>query len=402
MKQQCNIKKISIDNILIGIYLLIAPLDYALLLPAMDFTIINTVGFAILVLKLIKFAGSGFPFKNASKTLAVFYVYMLLNMLISMFFGASFDILFTVFGLLAILCISDKYDKNVLIYFKKCLFISCILLTVVGISTMNFSSWSRLELVNFARYVDPNRLTSGFVLCTAFLTYAILNKQNTSLSVILLVLIFFIILMSGSRGGLFSNILVIAILLLASKKSKTIFYFIMVSAIVFVLYFMILPNNLFQRLSVESMISSGGSGRTAIWSNYMRIYFNADIFQMLFGFGRGNASSVYLAAYGVEYVPHMSFINVLISGGLIGLILFLFLLGRSLQLCVKYKQWFALSLLAGLIVAGLTLDMEVSRDFWLFISVVHILLLKKRKEMRCFSEQLKLSATLDEIRVFCN
>ncbi len=170
---------------------------------------------------------------------------------------------------------------------------------------------------------DPNEFCAYFYMALAFLTVRILRKgfKMTSLmSLIYMLAIFFCILLTGSRGGLLAAFVAVAVswLFFSSASLKKVAFL----CIVFLSFYLIftrfvipiLPAEIIMRFRPTSIIADGGSERAKIWEEAF-----ADIFsgttRLIYGYGPFGATFM-------RPVMHNQFIQALMDGGLIGLLLF--------------------------------------------------------------------------------
>jgi len=178
------------------------------------------------------------------------------------------------------------------------------------------------------RWTDPNYMSIiiDFGILLSF--YLLLVYKNIILRILLICFLlfqFYIVLLLASRGGLI--VCFVSLLYLFKKNIFTLKFVYLVagfSAVIYSFYYLGFFEIILTRFQ-ENNLSTAGS-RTIIWNRILNILYQRDVFEFLFG--SGSTTSWY--AYTVIYAPrspHNNYLEFLFDYGVIGLTIFLGLLG---------------------------------------------------------------------------
>jgi O-antigen ligase len=183
--------------------------------------------------------------------------------------------------------------------------------------------------------------------------------------------------LSASRGGLIAWVVALAIIPLTMKLSPgrlaAVMAMMAVSAVILAVY---VPENIVERLSTTgsslgSSVQGGGlGGRVRFWI----AGFHAFSLKPLAGYGTGGFIRAITPELGADaLVAHNSFISVMVEEGLVGLLLFLFMLlavFRELFDLPSLERRFALVLFATLGTALLPLTWEDQKSAWYVMAIL--------------------------------
>lgn len=370
---------ISLDTFIIGVYLILSPIDYALGEIITSFSFINLIAIALILVRICKK-----DFWNSKPKdfllIAVFYFYNVINILL--FSDILMDAIFLLFGLCFFFVNSKEANETEIKFFRLCILLSIIVTIATCFFSFRFERSNSRFYLNFSRYVDPNYFTCGFIVLTAYLMHRINQKKTIILDILLLVCLFIIILASGSRGGLLANLGIVFVYLLFSKL-KNIFLPVLLFVVIFYIALSFfkeyIPKWILERFEISAMLKDQGSGRVTIWYNYWNILKNGSLLKFIFGYGKKNQLTTYQYYFGTRKNPHNMFLGVFFNSGIIGLILLLFVLGYFSLISLKNKNLFSLSLIVGLVLSGLTLDMNVTRTFWIVLTIIFMVNFRMKK-----------------------
>jgi O-antigen ligase len=177
------------------------------------------------------------------------------------------------------------------------------------------------------------------------------------------------IALSGTRLALVAAIpgLIFGLASLTRLRIATrIFIFIfLIVAVYFSLPF--IPQESFERLGTTgNELSSGDlNGRLELWTQGMASFERHPL--------QGVGSNMYRSVNTENKVAHNSFISVLVELGLIGLILFGFILASAIRQIFSQPTWekrMWLAVLAGWAAAAATLTWEYRKPTWLFLCLI--------------------------------
>jgi O-antigen ligase len=129
----------------------------------------------------------------------------------------------------------------------------------------------------------------------------------------------------------------------------------------------ILPENIVERMSVESVVETGGSGRIALWKSMLQTIIKEPD-KLLFG--RGIKTIYRFLSNGIwrEAVAHNQLLQITYNQGLVGLISFLTLTGISFFRCVKHRKTVSIAII-GMMALSISLSFnQTTRTFWNLIA----------------------------------
>lgn len=179
-------------------------------------------------------------------------------------------------------------------------------------------------------WINPNvfggAIAAGGVLAVAYLS-GILKIHRTKLvtlmSIATAVLTSVVLALNASRGALFAFVIPSALMILTTKLKWYMKVLLLIAAGIIV--YLIVTSYAFElmMLRLESETMSDAGGRSVVWEAKLN-YFNnnTNFMEKLFGIGQSNTIS--LSQYHVS--THNDFITALIAYGVVGLLLFLYII----------------------------------------------------------------------------
>lgn len=257
--------------------------------------------------------------------------------------------------------------------FDKCwLFVgvACFLLYLFGDRAQIGEYGSRTSLTILGTATDPNEFASIFIVPVAIATYYIIYaKKNTEKIFSLAIIIgsIYVIIMSGSRGGLFSVLLTLFItLLLYLRPSIKTFIGIIVCILIIATVFIywILPNipqDLLIRFSLDTLESDGGSGRSSLWKAALQKVWDGSVLRIISGYGQ---YGIFINGTGTM---HNQLLQNLTNYGVIGLVLYIFLLVCSYSTISKRIPYYR-GAFWGMMLMSMTITMSTAyKPLWIFL-----------------------------------
>ena len=253
------------------------------------------------------------------------------------------------------------------------LVVSIYMITDTIIFGTNFGLRSSLSSA-----IDPNVFASSIAIPVLIvLDWRFKKNIKSNLIFFLIIGVFLMaIVMTGSRGGLLALLLSsFAFIFLHLKKpfmSKILYIF-------FIGLFILLPLYLFMniflpdiasRFTLESVLSTGGTGRTKIWENYLNIFSKSYLSNIFFGNGYYSHGYVYESVFGKVVASHNEFISFLIDFGLFGLIIIIAIYFVILKQAYQTRNIIGISIVIALVAAGFGLDIIFRKFFWNAIFIV--------------------------------
>lgn len=230
----------------------------------------------------------------------------------------------------------------------------------------------RTTLMIMGQTSDPNYFVGFFIFPLVIALKQLASGKYPLLYLALIAVSLYSIFLSGSRGGFLAIAVTIAAFafLYPSGFAKRFLFLFGGMFLLFLLWTVlkpILPENIVERMSVESVVETGGSGRTVIWKSMLRAI--VDQPENLL-FGRGIVTRFHLFAGGEwdGVVAHNQVIQTLYNQGLVGLLSFLLLTGISFFRCVKRRKTVSIAII-GMMALSVSLSFnQTTRTFWNLIA----------------------------------
>jgi len=250
-----------------------------------------------------------------------------------------------------------------------------ILLLVILNALTLFSSGTyadRTTLVIMGQTSDPNYFVGFFVFPLAVALKKMVSDKHPLLHLALIAVSLYSVFLSGSRGGFLSIAVTIAAFafIYPSGFAKRILFLFGGLLLLLILWFVfkpLLPENIAERMSVEAVVETGGTGRWYIWKSMLwEIVEQPD--KLLFGRGINALHYLFVGGSWGSAVAHNQVIQTIYNQGLIGMLSFLFLTGISFFRCVKRRKTVAIAII-GMMALSISLSFnQTTRTFWNLIA----------------------------------
>lgn len=244
--------------------------------------------------------------------------------------------------------------------------------TAIVILAFSRFSYDRLILSGVITE-DPNYLCCYLVFGIAITLQNFLDSKKKFVNFLEFAVYFSIVVATGSRGGLLAVISCILVILFsgtsyAGKQKIKLIAFLFIVAVAFIMIIDVLPVSLEQRFSLETIISSGGTGRLTIWQTSISLFKAYSFAQKLFGSGTGTITT-YLnlqiyEGYVVKVAAHNIFIETLLELGIIGLLIYSSAIFSFTRKAMKFKDKFAFSIIVAMIVLSLTTSLHTFKPYF--------------------------------------
>jgi len=271
----------------------------------------------------------------------------------------------------------NEKEKNLIIY--SWLVVGIITTIIMLSSSVSIEgTGNRATLGIGGGTEDPNQLCGYFIL-PILLCVEKINKKDKLLLfyIVLAIAMVYAVFRTGSRGGLIAVLASVLIYILFASKASfgskvKIIIAILLLAVVFVFVVIpLMPTDVTERFSVESVAEDKGSGRFDIWAILLGAIFENSS-SMFFGHGL-ESTSVFLANANINNtVAHNHWIQLWCDQGLIGMIIFfsIFLAG----IIRVYKQNAAVAIsIFGMLFLSMSLTMYAYyKPFWNIIMMAAI------------------------------
>lgn len=244
------------------------------------------------------------------------------------------------------------------------------LLLIITVWTLSAGGMDndRTTLSVFGQTSDPNYFVGFFIFPFAVTLKKIAESKYRILYFLLIIASCYAIFLSGSRGGFLAILVTIAafaVLYPKTIKNKILTLVVGVTALFIVLLIVwpLLPDIIVKRLTVESVVETGGTGRVDIWKSMLAEIVNSPNKLIL---GRGiNALHPMLknGRYG-SAGAHNQLLQVLYNQGLIGLLTFVALVLGCFIRCIKKRSVVSVAVL-GMMALSISLSFnQTTRTFW--------------------------------------
>lgn len=254
----------------------------------------------------------------------------------------------------------------------KCFYISQ--LVVIFAILKNLSSMKSYRLhITIISTIGISDFVCGLCLLNSFwmVTYIKERKIKKICAFLFLIINATAIFMAGSRGALMMFIGMFIIFIFSGNFSKKRKIIIILGMIIIGLlgigYFAdFLPKTVTNRMTLEAVKESHGSGRYNIWRLALEKFLESNYIRICFGYGFDSFKNT--IAYGSHggfenLMAHNMVVQTMIEGGLIGIILLFFMIWSQFKIACRKKDNIMQIALVGLFIASLSIDMQVTRIF---------------------------------------
>ena len=252
--------------------------------------------------------------------------------------------------------------------------VQIILLVILNAVTLfsNGTLDDRTTLMIMGQTCDPNDFVGYFVFPLTVALKKLVSSKYAPFYLLLIAVSLYCTFLSGSRGGFLAIAVTIAgfAVLYPSNNAKR-FRFLVGGFVLLMGFWVILkpllPENIIERMSVDSVIETAGSGRVDIWKSMIQTIIEEPD-KLLFGRGIKTAHRFLRGGAWNEAVAHNQVLQVVYNQGLVGLISFLMLTGISFCRCVKSRKTVAIAII-GMMTLSMSLSFnQTTRTFWNLIA----------------------------------
>ena len=293
--------------------------------------------------------------------------YILLSFIVIIFFSTK---------------LNDLSSQNKLDFCWIIAGVLCAILYIMGDKTAIGDYGSRTSMIIMGTATDPNEFASIFIVPMALSMYRILylKKSIKKFMYIFLILVSaYCILLSGSRGALIAAI-VSVIVTYFKNRSINIKTVLLTCIIILLIYFVLIelifpliPEDVLSRMTLQTLLEDGGSGRSEIWSEALYKVWHGSLFRMIFGYGQYGLTADFTQTMHNQFLQHLT------NYGLIGLFLYCLLLMKTFfvinRRCPRYIGAFL-----GIIVMSMTITMSIAYKLLWIILLIPVLFECKRSE----------------------
>lgn len=391
MKEKRENKRIGIVAVCLSIYFVMMPFDsfpvYGLgsLLKAVAFLPLLAI---IVVHRGLKIA--------INKVTVIYMIYILFNTLTLLYSVDMSSSLLELRRLLlnAVLIISvggmyTEYTNEEANYLTKALIIGGIATVALTLIFSDTSSEGRLTFSVNGASQDQNYINGYMYFAFAFFVNKIIGEKKLVYGLPAVGLIIFT-LMTGSRGATVALIALALMVFLfnmfnAGKMNAgvLIMAILILVAIIFGYDYIIslLPTEVAVRFTYDYIADYRGTNRNVLWRNIIDIYSNSNMFRKIFGNGYGTVPTVNTFNH---LVAHNLWLDHLLSGGLIGLVVLIIMQITFIREAWKQKDPVIFSAYVGYLTMCMTLSLTNYKPLWncmMMIMIRQIAIQNSEKEI---------------------
>lgn len=263
------------------------------------------------------------------------------------------------------------YNKAELELMEK---VQILLLVILNLLTLlsNGTKFDRTTLVIMGQTSDPNYFVGFFIFPLTIALKQLVSGKHRGLYLVLIAVSLYSVFLSGSRGGFLAIAVTFAgfAVLYPSGFAKRIMLLVGGFILLFVFWTVFkpfLPDNIVERMSVESVVETGGTGRWDIWKSMLREIVEQPE-KLLLGRGIDAMHRLFVHGKWADEFAHNQLIQAVYNQGLIGLLSFLRLTGISFFRCIKRRKTVSIAIL-GMMALSLSLSFnQTTRTFWNLIA----------------------------------
>ena len=263
------------------------------------------------------------------------------------------------------------YNKAELELMEK---VQILLLVILNVMTLgsNGTRFDRTTIVIMGQTSDPNYFVGFFIFPLTVVLKKLVSGKHSLFYLLLIAVSMYSIFLSGSRGGFLAIGVTIAgfAFLYPSGFAKRILFLVgglFLLLVLWIVFKPMLPENIVERMSVEAVVETGGTGRWDIWKSMIQEIVNHPE-KLLLGRGINAMHRLFVLGSWVNAVAHNQVIQTVYNQGLIGLLSFLLLTGISFFRCLKRRKTVAIAII-GMLALSISLSFnQTTRTFWNLIA----------------------------------
>ena len=263
------------------------------------------------------------------------------------------------------------YNKAELEMMEK---VQIVLLVILNVMTLfsNGIEDDRTTLMILGQTSDPNYFVGFFIFPLTIALKKLVSSKHSLLYLLLIALSFYSVFLSGSRGGLLAIAVTVAGFALIYPSgiiNRILFFFggLSILLVVWMVLKPVLPENIVERMSVEAVMETGGTGRWDIWQSMIKEVVDQPE-RFLLGRGINAMHSIFVDGSWKRVVAHNHLLQTLYNQGIVGLFSFLALVGICFFRCCKKRKTVAVAIV-GMMALSISLSFnQTARTFWNLIA----------------------------------
>lgn len=252
--------------------------------------------------------------------------------------------------------------------------VQILLLVILNVLTL-FSGGTldnRTTLMIMGQISDPNYFVGYFVFPVAVALNKLVSGKYPLFYLSLIAVSLYSVFSSGSRGGFLAiAVTIVGFAFLYPSGFAKRFLFLTGSLVLLFIFWTvfkpILPESIVERMSVEAVVETGGTGRVDTWKSMLQAIVDQPE-NLLLGRGITTWHRMLRNGHLVHVGAHNQVIQVTYNQGLVGLLSFLFLTGISFFRCVKRRKTVSIAII-GMLALSVSLSFNpTTRTFWNLIA----------------------------------
>lgn len=270
------------------------------------------------------------------------------------------------------ICLSViPYNKAELDLMEK---VQIVLLVILNALTLfsNGLEDDRTTLMIMGQTSDPNFFVGFFIFPLTIALKQFASGKWRFFHLLLIAVSVYSIFLSGSRGGVIAIAVTIAgfALFYPSGMLKRILFFFGGLAILLILWVALkplLPENVVERMSVEAVVETGGTGRLDIWKSMIQEIVDQPE-RILLGRGMDAMHELFVDGTWRQVVAHNHLLQTLYNQGIVGMLSFLVLVGVCFSRCRKNRKVVAVAVIGMMALSASLSFNQTTRSFWNLIA----------------------------------
>lgn len=270
------------------------------------------------------------------------------------------------------ICLSViPYNKTELELMESVQILLLAILNVLALLS-DGTRFDRTTLMIMGQTSDPNYFVGFFIFPLVIAMKKLVSGKYPLLYLALIAVSLYSVFLSGSRGGLLAIAVTIAgFAFLYPSGFKKRFIFLTGGLILLLALWLvckpILPEKIVERMTVSSVLETGGTGRLDIWSSMIREIVDQPE-NLLLGRGINAIHKIFVRGRLAEAAAHNQVIQIVYNQGLVGLLSFLLLTGISFYRCVRRRKTVSIAII-GMMALSVSLSFnQTTRTFWNLIA----------------------------------
>lgn len=370
--QRLEKRQISPHCILSCLYFLLLPTTIAVYSVGNSFLKLATIPIGLFFAVSLLFSNQKFQLNGVHLSLVVYT----LTAVATLFYDADEISVLYVIGYILnaalYICLSViPYNKDELELMESVQIVLLVILNLMALLS-DGSEDSRTTLVILGQTSDPNYFVGFFIFPLTVAMKKLVSGKHFVFYLLLIAASVYSVFLSGSRGGLLAVVITIvafALLYPSGMLKRVLFFFggLVTLVLLWIVLKPILPENIIERMSIESVVETGGTGRVDIWKSIIKEIANQPE-RLFFGRGIDATHGIFINGSWNQVVAHNHLLQILYNQGVVGMLSFLALVGICFFRCCKNRKTVAIAII-GMMALSISLTFnQTTRTFWNLIA----------------------------------